>query len=638
MQTKLSVFAAKVAESGWLAALLVVPILFNLYTERIFEEDKIPLMRSIALLVFVALLIWAIERGRDALQIDGRPFWKIPIVLPALVLTGAYLLSTLLSVVPRISFWGAYIRRQGTYTWLAYIAIFFAILLLVRERKQVERVVTLVLLSSVPASLYAFLQNRGLDPIPWGGDVVQRVSSTAGNPIFISAYLIMVLPLTLMRVIEHFKRLLSIDAEEEKQGYLASSLLAGAYLFLLIIQLITIVYSQSRGPLLGLGVGLVFFGILFFLRYSRRLTLGIAGLAVAGIAFLAVFNLPNSPLEPLRNVKYVGRLGQVFQTESGTGLVRTLIWEGATDLLADNPTRALIGYGPEAMYVAYNPYYPPELAQVESRNASPDRSHNETFDSLIMTGVLGFVAQTVLFLSIFYYTLRWLGLIDNTRQRYAFFGTVGAGTLLGTFLPFLLEGSFRMSGVGLPVGIGIALITYLLAYAVTHSKPEAEQAHHPYYLLLVALLAAVIGHYMEIHLGIAIGVTRLYFWIYTALIIVIGLPLVRTPAAIETDGDAVESSRSSRRSRRRGRSASRLPILTSTLVGLSLMMSLILAILTFNFYVPNVGLDMGEIAFSLIWLFIGTWLFGALAVSAESAFEQAESERWLQRMGAYVLI
>ncbi len=56
-----------------------------------------------------------------------------------------------------------------------------------------------------------------------------------------------------------------------------------------------------------------------------------------------------------------------------------------------NFLRPLIGYGPESMYVAYNRFYPPELTQVEKRNASPDRSHNETWDSLVITGVLGLV-------------------------------------------------------------------------------------------------------------------------------------------------------------------------------------------------------------------------------------------------------
>ncbi len=634
MQTKLGAFAGKIVESGWLAAIVVVPLLFNLYTERIFEEDKIPLLRSIALVVAVALLVWAVERGREAWQIEGRPFWKLPIVPPALLLTAAYLLSTLFSIMPRVSFWGAYIRRQGTYSWLSYVVLFLGILFLVRRRQQVERILTLVLVSSVPASLYAFLQNRGLDPIPWGGDVVTRVSSTAGNPIFISAFLIMVIPLTLMRVIEHFQKLLQhVPEGEEPPSYLASSLLAGAYLFLLIIQLITLLYSQSRGPLLGLGVGLVFFGILFSLRYSRWLTLSITGLAVAGIAFLILINLPSSPLAPLREVRYIGRLGQVFDTEDGTGRVRVLIWDGASRLLASDPSRLLLGRGPETMYVAFNPFYPPELAQIEKRNASPDRSHNETFDSLVMTGVLGFVAQTVLFLSIFFYVLKWLGLIDSPGQRNAFLATAGAGALIGGLLPYLLEGSFRMAGVGLPAGIASGLIVYLLLYALTHLKPRTA-APHPHHLLLAALVSAIIGHFVEIHFGIAIAATRLYFWIFAGLIIVIGLPLVR--AEEEPIALPVETA-----TKRRGRRVERVghpSPFSSTLVGLSLLMSLILGVLTFDFFVPNVGLDLGKLGLPLLWLFLGSWLFGALAVTAESAVEQGEARRWPQRLGAYALV
>ena len=35
------------------------------------------------------------------------------------------------------------------------------------------------------------------DPLPWAGDVQTRVASTLGNAIFVAAYLIMVVPLTL---------------------------------------------------------------------------------------------------------------------------------------------------------------------------------------------------------------------------------------------------------------------------------------------------------------------------------------------------------------------------------------------------------------------------------------------------------
>ena len=52
----------------------------------------------------------------------------------------------------------------------------------------------------------------------------------------------------------------------------------------------------------------------------------------------------------------------------------------------------------------------PSLANVEARNASPDRSHNETWDSLVITGVVGFLAYMLLFGSVFYFGFLWIGL------------------------------------------------------------------------------------------------------------------------------------------------------------------------------------------------------------------------------------
>lgn len=648
MQTRLSSFLGRIIEGGWFAALIIVPILFNVYTERVFEEDKIPLMRSIALVMFVALIIWGIERGKTAFKgPDGRPWWKIPLVLPALVLAAVYIISTVFSIVPRISWWGAYIRRQGTYTWLSYITIFLGIVFLARDRKQVQRIITMILLISVPATLYAFLQNRGLDPLPWGGDVTRRVSSTAGNPIFISAYLIMVVPLTIMRILEHFQVLLQPEEENEEENesgsgpnYLASSFLAGAYLFLLIIQLMTIVYSQSRGPLLGLLVGLTFFAILASLPISRWLTFAFTGLAVAGIVFLLVFNLQNSPLEPLREVPYLGRLGTVFELDSGNGKVRALIWEGVIDLLAADPVRDIVGYGPESLYVAYNKHYPPELTSVEKRNASPDRSHNETFDALSMTGILGFAAQTFFFLSIFYYVLKWLGLINNKRQRRIYIGLLLTGGILGTILPYLVEGQWRLAGAGIPAGLTLSTIAYMLFYIVTNLK-ESEKSYHPNHLLLVALLSCVVAHFIEAHFGIAIGATRLYFWSYAALIVVVGLPLMR----LEGEKDqqevalATESVSTSKRKRGRRRKPNRISSTSSPFTNsivLSLLMSLLLMVMVFNFY--TIDMDISVNGYSMVWLFLATWFFGALVVAAESTFQEEKSVGWLQRIGIYIVI
>ena len=99
-------------------------------------------------------------------------FWQhilhTPLVLPILFLAGAYLLSTLLSVIPGISLWGSYNRLQGTFTFFSYLVLFFSTLGMMRKEEQLNRLWIMIILTSLPVSFYGLLQHFRLDPIPWG--------------------------------------------------------------------------------------------------------------------------------------------------------------------------------------------------------------------------------------------------------------------------------------------------------------------------------------------------------------------------------------------------------------------------------------------------------------------------------------
>ena len=84
---------------------------------------------------------------------DEHSVWRRPFVLPIFLLILIYLVSTLLSVTPRVSWAGSYQRLQGTYTTLSYIVIFFLTIATIRTRAQVSRVVTAVIITSIPISL-----------------------------------------------------------------------------------------------------------------------------------------------------------------------------------------------------------------------------------------------------------------------------------------------------------------------------------------------------------------------------------------------------------------------------------------------------------------------------------------------------
>lgn len=573
METRLSRTCDAIIEAGWLAALVVTPLFFNTHSNRVFEPDKLHLLRSIALVMAVAWIVQLLDKGFTNWP-AGSSLWsrlrETPLALPALALTLSYLLSTALSVVPRISFFGSYVRMQGAFSFLGYLTVFALILTHLRTHAQLQRLLHTIVLTSLPIAIYGIIQNGGLDPLPWGGDVRDRVAANMGNAIFVAAYLIMAVFLTLERLLNSLALMFNSD-----HGALTDAFRTGGYLFVLAVQVIAIVYTQSRGPWLGLGAGIYIFavlGLLLLARWatgqarvpavltwlSRRLRaawLSLIGLTVAGLMLLVTLNVANGPLQTICETRYVSRLCTLFSTSQGTNAVRVLIWEGVVDLMLKphppiqqpdgtpdplNVLRPLVGYGPESMWVAYNRFYPPDLAHYEARNASPDRSHNETFDALVRGGLVQFATQLFLFGSIFYYALRWLGLMRQPGRRRLFIGLLTAGGVLGVLLPVIFDGSLRLAGIGLPAGLIAGMIVYvtldlLLSPQKTVASaavPGAQNEGGQRQLLILALLAAIVAHYLEVHFGIAIAATQTHFWALAAVLVVVGMGwLDQQPAA-----------------------------------------------------------------------------------------------------------
>ena len=619
-------------EACWLLALIVAPLYFNVQSERVFEPDKISLIRWLAIIAGGAWVVWVLETGwspREGAE-SWRTVWRrlrdLPFALPALLVVLSYFISTLLSVAPNTSLWGSYQRLQGLWTTYSYIVLFFVTYQHLRTRAQLDRLVTVVIATSVPIGLYGIVQRFGGDPLPWGGDVQTRIAGHLGNAIFLGAYLIMAMFLTLYRVIRSFANILR-DTEGTR-GY-TESLVGGVYLFVFIVQVMALIYTQSRGPFLGFLGGLYIFGLLAILalrpRHYRLLAGGWVGAAVAAGLFLVLFNLPNTPLAPLREMPYIGRLGRILDVsrENPTGRVRVLIWQGAVELLLPheplnfppdmrpdrfNVLRPLIGYGPEAMWVAYNRFYQPELAQIERRNASPDRSHNETFDSLIRTGILGFAAYVWLFVAVFFYSLRWLGLIQTSRDRFWFFALWFGIGFLSVLIARWVDGTWRFFGVALPFGFIIGLIAYVTLIGLTRPLPDVPAAERERYVVLLALLATIAAHYVEVTFGIAIVSTRTYFWILTAVLAIVGTQRLERVVPLS----APASSGSERRSKRRKRRATTVPESSPafwqdrTLWVYALVAAFILATLAFEF---TINLPTGNFITDDPWQIIGNSLF-----------------------------
>lgn len=680
---RISRFAEGVLEACWLTALIVAPLYFNTYSSRVFEPDKLALVRSLALLT---LAFWAVKLIADGgprfEHIKSATFrslagWRqVPLLLPVASLVLIYLIATLLSVAPNISLWGSYQRMQGLFSTFSYLVLFAALAANLRRRAQVERLITIVCVTSLPVSVYAILQRYQLDPLPWGGDTVERVTGHMGNAIFIAAYLIMSALAVLGRAVTSFRAVM-LNADH----LVVNTFRAALYIFIFAVNLVAIWFTQSRGPQLGLLAGLFFFFVLLALYYRLRwLVLTTVGAGAALAAFLIVLNLPNSPLAGLAETRGLNRLAQVLdevQGRTGTGRVRVLIWSGVVEMMTPhppletpegqpdfwNPIRPLIGYGPEAMLIAYNRFYPPELGQIEARNASPDRSHNETFDALAFTGLIGLVIHLSLFISVFYYSLKWLGLIDSPARRTVFLLLVLGSGALATVALVAWQGP-QLFGVSLPFGMVLGLIAFLTLYALLPSAEKHVAELEPWRaVLLITLLSAILAHFTEIHFGIAIVSTRTHFWIFLGALLVLGWvwPQLKAASAREAAAPATtaaapavargKSSGGRRRasSAESARTAASIPPIAASAVTLALLFTT----LGFTFIINNQrAMDapgviwnaltllprptgVVEVSLAILGLMLLTWLMGGVLVYTEEAQETPRSGRqWLEGLGA----
>ena len=595
MRSTLSAWATSLVESTCLAAVVVVPVFYNVYSHESFEPDKVWLLRSLTALTLAAAIVWCIDAGRTAWTVAGRPIWRAPLVAPVLALTGAYGLATACSIVPRLSLLGSYLRAQGAYTWMSYVTVFLGIVLGGRERQRWDRLITAMLLASAPVSLYAVIQIFNADPIDWGQGPAARVTSTAGNPIFLAAFLVMVLPLTLARLLA-----LRRGSGATSRWTWNDGATAAPYVALLGLQVIALLYAQSRGPMVGLAFGLATFVLLAALLHRVRWpVLALGGIAAMTLGVLIAVRL----LDTQADVKGFARLSQVLALYSGSGRVRTLAWEGVTDLLRRNPMRAVVGHGPETLLMAFAPVYPAALSTYERPDVTPDRAHNEILDALAATGVIGCAAELVLFVALFAHVLRWLGVLTTTAQRNRFLAAAVSGGLTGGLIPIMM-GHVALAALGLGLGLATGVLAYLAAVALQRAlqTPRVPQRDA---VLLAALFAAVLGHFVEMQAGIGTSITRLYFFVYAGVAVAIGLhgsePATGRPAASN---------------------ATPVPP-----VVLGLTVALLFVVLTFDLYTPNVDLHRHGAAVG--GLFLGTWLVGALLVCTESP------QQWPRRVGVY---
>ncbi len=344
-----------------LALLFLLPVLF--VPKLLVEEFELPKSLLLAAGALV-LLAWWIAGGA---RVSGLKRDPLGVAVLAMLLSA--LLSTVTSVRPALSLFGAPQSHAGLRTLAALAAIYFASRSLAADPRWFGRLAKAAGGAAALAVFYSLIQIARLDPIHWvresSFEGLIRAGGTVGHANTLSAYLVTALPLVAWLAATSRTRALSL-----------------AWLGLAAVSLFIVIASLSRGAWLGLGAGLLVAALLAMLAKRTVPRRWIAAAAATVLLALAV-----SLLTPMRHA-VLDRVRQIGDTHATTSQTRIELWRAGLRMFGDRPWT---GAGLDAFLAAFPKHRTPALTRLEW-GGTPAKAHNDAIQILATQGLLGGLA------------------------------------------------------------------------------------------------------------------------------------------------------------------------------------------------------------------------------------------------------
>ena len=446
--SKLTHYADKTIEYLFYALFFFVPLLLWPKTSEVFEFNKMLLVYVITILISAAWVVKWIEAKKITIR-------RTPLDLPIAIFLTSQILSTIFSIDTHTSLWGYYSRfHGGLISTIAYLLLYYA-LVTNFTRDKVSFAIYSIISSAALVALYGILEHFGIDKHLWVQDVASRVFSTIGQPNWLSAYLVALLPLPIF---------LAVGAKDNNYRLL--------WALLALLFFITIIFTKSQSGLAATGLILAaiiiyFTGRKFKFIYFLIVPL-ILVLAIAKRDFIVKINpFGVSNLAALVEADRATRLAG-----SDSMIIRQVVWQGARELGLKNP---LFGTGLETFGYTYFTVRPALHNLLSEWEFLYNKAHNEYLNFLANTGFVGLAA----YLLLIGWTLVWWARTE---------GPVSRGLLFG-YLSILITNYFGFSVV--PVALFFFLFPALV-FTLSKSKERYISLNfsiNPYlgFLILIPL-------------------------------------------------------------------------------------------------------------------------------------------------------
>lgn len=323
-------------------------------------------------IVFFAWLILAIYYKQYRPRINAI---FLALVLFLIVL----ILSSILGIDFSRSFWSKYERMTGLLMWLHVFAFFLAVSSSFKKESDWKKIFIVSVFVSILVAAASLLEYGGVARLQFS----PRGGTTLGNTSFLGTYLVFNTFLALY---------LFLRSLEFKKGALGNWGLRAYALIAVFLAVPAMYFNGARAAYISTFGGFTLLALLWLGFKSKHKINRIVGrilLVVSFIAVLAVFVLLFQP-ESFVHQKFITLVSRA----------RFVNWDMAWKGFLE---RKLLGWGPENYTLTFTKFFNPCLFTTEcGEEIWFDRSHSIVFDTLVTTGIFGFVSYLGLFGSLFY--------------------------------------------------------------------------------------------------------------------------------------------------------------------------------------------------------------------------------------------
>ncbi len=343
-----------------------LPLIFLPFVNLNFQLAKVVFARSVILLFF---LFWGFALIKNKKIKIPSALKNVNIVKCLVFLLSVLLISNLLSIAPKLSFWGGYFRIQGLYTYIHYFLFFFLILSTFQKDIQWNKANKCICFIYITLLLLSVLQFFGFDlffyqKFQGHGN---RISASFLNPNFFASFIVLVA----------FPVLAFLN--KKKNFYLG---------LIILLSFFVLVLTGSKGGVIGFLAGFLLYAFMNIRFLKEKKYLYFSGI---------IFTLILCVILAATQISYLSRF-ELKEENLLSSHIRINIWEDSLKMIEDKP---FFGFGLETFPIVFHKYADAEKYDTENLFGIIDKPHNTFIESAYSTGFLGLAVYIFIIFTFF---------------------------------------------------------------------------------------------------------------------------------------------------------------------------------------------------------------------------------------------